>query len=592
MSDETLYYAALERLSSITSGSSDFQKICLVLIKTMYPNYDFEASEGGKGTKDGGYDGHASIMKAKLACSLERDYKRKIKSEVEKSKKNSDLFLFYLTNQIISETDKKPIKEDPFNEGIELFIFGIDVLSRELDNYFQNHNDPELYDLLCLSFLKVGERYRRGDVVRLNTVFNGTMYKKKAVIIDKNQYFNPNPYAEILIGENPLLDYILSCCSERNLSSFKNIALCGIGYLGKSFLMRMAYDTLIYNFSDKSICYNYQFLPFIQFHELKYYNYGILEANVKNNIDPLFIFLDGLDELNESRRITLNNEIQNILLKNNRVRFIIAGRNSSFLDFDIFSNSIQLYLEKYIDPNDKELKELIEEYADTPLSDLLPIPTYRNFVLEKGISKDSKLEDFYKLLVQDNLEKDRLKIDRSNNISSRMTSALEIDIIIEKLSNFCFEQFINKRNVFTEIELRENISNVSQFIFILNSSIIDYYDVNNVSFITNFYYEYFVSNALLSKSKKIITEIFFTRGKIKVLYIDLLLFFMNCARTKSKEIFHFIKRKMLYDDISCILLCEFDSIPNKDRYEFFISILDLFDNPLFTPVFKINNTTD
>jgi hypothetical protein len=572
MSDETLYFAALERLSSITSGSSDFQKICLVLIKFMYPTYDFEVSEGGEGMKDGGYDGHASLIKAKLACSLEKDYKRKIKNEVEKSKKNSDQQLFYLSNQIISEPEKLRIIADPDNMGIDLFIFGIDVLSRELEKYFQNNNDPELYDLLCLSFLKVGERYRRGDVERLNTVFNGTFYKKKIVIIDRNQYFNFNPYTETIIGENPLLEYILSCCLDRNLSSFKNIAFCGIGYLGKSFLMKMTFDTLIDKFSDKSSCFDYQFLPFIQFRELKYYNYGIIEDIVKNNIDPLLIFLDGLDELNETKRINLNNEIQNILKKNNRVRFIISGRNSSFFDFDIISNSMQLYLEKYTDYNDRELIKLIDEYNGTPIADLLSIPTYRNFVLEKIISKDSKLDELYNLLVKDNLEKDRRKSDRSNNISQRMNSVLQIDNIIEKLSCFCYELFIHKKNVFTENELKEYISNENHFIFIINSAIVDYHDKNNISFISNFFYEYFVSNALLSKCKRTITKVFFTRGKIKILYIDLLVFFMNCTKTRSENMFNFIKKKILNDDIVCILLCEFDLLIDKERYEYFISI--------------------
>jgi len=572
MGDETIYFTALERLSFITSGSSDFQKICLVLIKFMYPTYDFEVSEGGEGTKDGGYDGHASLSKAKLACSLEKDYKRKIKSEVEKSKKNSDKKLFYLSNQIISEPDKNRIKADPINEGIELIIFGIDVLSRKLENYFQDYNDPELYDLLCLSSLKVGVRYRRGDVKRFDPEFNGNMYKKRIVIIDKNQYFITNPYAETIIGENPLLEYILSGCLEKKLLSFKNIALCGIGYLGKSFLMKMTFDNLIDKFSDKNSYFKFQFLPFIQFRELKYYSYGAIEDIVKNNTDPLIIFLDGLDELSESKRIDLNNEIQNVLIKNNSVRFIVAGRNSSFFDFDIFSNSVQLYLEKYIDYNDKGLMELMKEYDGTPIADLLPIPTYRNFVLEKVISKDSKLEEFYKLLVKDNLDKDRRKSDRSNNISQRMTSVIKTDDIIKEISEFCYKLFINKRNVFTESELKEHIIIESHFIFIINSAIIDYHDENNISFISNFYYEYFVSNALLSKSEKIITKIFFSRGKIKILYIDLLVFFMNCAKTKSRKIFVSIKRKMLKDDIVCILLCEFDSLTDKERYEHFLSI--------------------
>ena len=569
MSNETLYFAALERLSSITSGSSDFEKICLKIIKFMYPDYDFEVSEGGLGTKDGGYDGHASLKKAKLACSIEKNYKRKIKSEIEKSKMNSDQFLFYLSNQIISEQEKNHIKADPINAGIDLFIFGIDVLSRKLDKYFEDNSDPELYDLLCLSFLKVGERYRRGDVKQFDISFNGNMYKKRIDIIDNNHYYN---VAKTVISENPLLDYILSCCLESNLSSFNNISLCGIGYLGKSFLMKLTFNTLINEFSDKNSYFKYQFLPFIQFRELKYYSNGIIENIVKNNIEPLLIFLDGLDELNESKKIDLNNEIQNILINNNRVRFIIAGRNSSFIDFDIFSNSVKLYLEKYSDPYDMELITLIEEYNGTPIADLLPIPTYRNFVLENRISKDSRLEEFYNLLVQNNLMKDKEKRDRSNNISQRISSEKEIDTIIKEISEFCYGLFIRKMNVFTEKEIKEHIKNENHFIFVIYSAIIDYQDKDNISFISNFYFEYFISNTLLTKSKGIITNIFFTEGKIRISSIDILMLFMNCAKTGSKEIYYLIKRKMLNDDIVCILLCEFDSIINKDRYDYFISI--------------------
>jgi hypothetical protein len=573
MSDKTLYFSALERLSSITSGSSDFEKICLKLIKSMYPDYDFEVSEGGEGTKDGGYDGHASLKKAKLACSIEKDYKGKIKSEVEKSIKNSDLQLFYLSNQRIPEPEKNRIKTSHINADIDLIIFGIDVLSQELENYFQVHNDPELYDLLCLSFLKVGERYSRGDVKHFDISFNGNIYKKRIVIIDKNQHYN---IAEPAISENPLLDYILSCCSERKLSSFMNITLCGIGYLGKSFLMKMTFDTLIKEFSDKNSFYKYQFIPFIQFRELKYYSRGIIEDIVKNNIDPLLVFLDGLDELNESKRIDLNSEIQNILINNNRVRFIISGRNSSFINFDIFPDSAQLYLEKYTYPSDKELINLIEEYSGTPIADLLPIPTYRNFVLEKRISRDSKLEEFYNLLVQNNLKRDKEKRDRSNNITQRMTSEREIDTIINEISEFCYELFIHKKNVFTESDLKEYIINENHFLFVIYSAIIDYHDKNNISFISNFYYEYFVSNALLTKGKNTIFKIFFTREKIKIPSIDLLMLFLSCAKTGAKNKYNFIKRKMCKDNIACILLCEFDSIDNSERYEHFIAIFKYY----------------
>jgi hypothetical protein len=572
VSDETLYFAALSRLSSITSGSTDFEKIGLKLINFIHPDYDFKIPEGGEGTKDGGYDGFDPIKKAKLACSLDKDYKRKINSEVKKSKNNSDLQLFYLSNQEIPEIEKKRIKAELENMGIDLIIYGIDILSQKLEKYFQEQYDPEFYDLLCLSSLKLGQRYSRGDVNSLDIKYYGEMYKKQIVIIDKNIYYNSNTYADKKIGTNPLLDFVLSSFSEKKLSSFKNIALCGIGYLGKSFLMKMTFNALIQEFSNKNNYEKYQFLPFIQFRELKYYHRGDIEDIVKNNIDPLLIFLDGLDELNESKKIDLNNEIQNILMSNNRVRFIIAGRNSSFIDIDIFHNSTHLYLEKHSDIDDLELLELITKYNGTPIADLLPIPSYRNFVLENNISSDSKLDEFYNLLVQNNLSRDKEKEDRSKNITSRMTSDVEINVVIEILSEFCYNLFINKNNVFSENELKSYIRNETYFIFVINSAIIDYQDKNNISFISNFYYEYFVSNALLIKSNKTISRIFFSRGKIKIAIIDILVIFMNCLKTKSLKRYKYFEKEITKDDIVYILLCEFDLLLNSDRYKYFISI--------------------
>jgi hypothetical protein len=569
MSNETLYYKALEKLSYNTLGSSDFEKISRILIKFIFKEYDFKPSEGGRGTQDGGYDGYDQNKRAKLACSLEKDYRGKIKNEIEKSKENGDLELFYLSNQKISEIEKNQMKADPTNKDIKLFIFGIDKLSREIENLFQNQNNPELYDLLGLSFLKVGELYRRCDAKIIDVEYNGKTYKKRTIINNKAN-------TEIKISENPLLDFILSCCSEGSIHSFKHIVLCGIGYLGKSFLMKKTFNTLIDEFSDTKNRFKYKFLPFILFYELKYYTQGSIISVIKNSIDPLFVFLDGLDELSEDAKIFLNNEIQNILRDNKYVRFIISGRNSSFIDLDIFSISNQLYLEKYLDPYDTELYNLMLEYKDTPIADLLPIPTYRNFILSKKISKNSKLEEFYTLLVKENLMKDKKKSDYSNKKTSRKTSFDVIDVIIEKLSEFCYELFIEKRNVFTECELKEKFSNDEYFILFMNSSIVDYKDENEISFISNFYFEYFVCNVLLTKNIKTIIQIFFTREKIKIPLIDILILFINCAKTKSKKMYESVMKKMLNNNIVCILLSEFDSIADNERYNYFISIFEKY----------------
>jgi hypothetical protein len=273
---------------------------------------------------------------------------------------------------------------------------------------------------------------------------------------------------------------------------------------------------------------------------------------------------------------TIKPEAPNILTHNNRVRFIISGRNASFINLEIFLSSCQLYLEKYQDLDDLELVQLMEEYKNTPIADLLPIPTYRNFVAERRISKDSKLEEFYKLLVENNLMKDKMRNDYSKEISQRMTSDIDINKIISEMSEFCYRLFIAKRIVFTETELKECLEDESNFIFVVNSSIIDYFNEYSISFISNFYYEYFVSNALLTKNKKIIIGNFFVRGKLQIPLIDIFVLFLNCARTKSKYLYNIFVKKIIKDNIVYILLCEFDSLTDGDRYKYYISIFKNF----------------
>jgi len=581
MSNETLYYTALERLNSYTSGSSDFENICRIIAKFMYPNYDFKIPEGGQGTKDGGYDGRDSTKKAKLACSIEKDYKNKIKSEVAKSEKNGDLEVMYFSNQIISEPDKLRIEEEIANKNIKVYISGIDELSKKIEEHFEyNHNnyDIELYDLLKLSFLKAGEYYRRGDAISIDDINIDKPYKKKIIINNRNSY---NSHSEEKISNNPLLDFILLHLSNDSKYIFSNISICGIGYLGKSYLMKSTCHYLIKEFSDKNKYDKYKILPYIQFQELKDYSMGVIRDLVKNYIDPVFIFLDGLDELSEPRKIELDSEINNILRVNKHINFIISGRNSSFVDIEIFSNSFQLYLVKYIDDDDIELKKLIDEYKGTPLEDLLPIPMYRNYVLEKRISKNINANDLCDLLVRDNFKKDRERRDHSEKKSSRTTSEDIIDNILKNMSEFCYNLFINNKNIFSELELKNHFKNNEHFIFIIYSSIIDYQDENHISFVSNFYFEYFVSNALLTKKREIIIESFFLKDKLYIPRIDILMIFLNILKSKSMEEYKYILENIKKENIVNILLCEFDIILDEDRYNYFESIFSEYKKKNF-----------
>ncbi|MCL2183063.1 MAG: hypothetical protein FWB85_06310 [Chitinispirillia bacterium] len=567
MSNVAQYSYALNRLNYTISGSSDFEKIAHVVIKYMYPKYDFKISEGGRGTQDGGYDGYDQAKKAKLACSTQIDYGRKIEEEVKKSKKNGDRIIFYLSTREISEPDKNSIKTKYLDTDIDdIYIFGIDELSRKLEDMFKEKYSPELYDLLGLSFLNVGPRYERSEAKPYKITFSGNIYKKRMVICEGD-------VAKVITGDNPLLDFVINYCTENKVDSFKNIILCGLGYLGKSFLMKTTFNRLIEEFSDKNNYCKYKFLPFIQFYELKHYSPMQISNDIKNPFEPLIIFLDGFDELNESKKIVLNNEIQNILNSNNCVRFIISGRNSSF-DIDIFSDKIQLNLEKCYDYNDIEFMRLREEYKDTPIADLLPIPMYRKFIQERRISKNSTLEEFYSLLIEERLLDDKKRADFSHGILTRGTSRIDITEFIAKISDFCYCLFIDKKNVFTEDELKKHFNDVNLFNFAIGLPIIDYQDVGNISFISNFYYEYFISNILLTQNKCTVCSNLFIRGKVRISSIDILVLYMSRVKIKSKKIYDYFMNKMCKYDIACILLCEFDSITDAERYAYFISIYE------------------
>jgi hypothetical protein len=566
MSNDNIYYNILKRLNDEISGSPDFEKIGRIIAKFMYPEYDFRIPEGGQGTKDGGYDGRDPIKRAKLACSTQKDYKEKIKSEVGKSKENGDLEIIYFSNQPIPEPIKLGIEKEIANENIKLYISGIDELSRKIDEYLKWHNDIELYDLLKVSSFKAGECYRRGDVKLLNVINIDKPYKKKIIINKRNSY---GSCSEEMISDNPLLDFVLLCLSNGSKYIFSNISMSGIGYLGKSYLMESTFNCLVNEFSNKNNYSKYKYIPYIQFCKLKYYSKGMVKDLVKNNIDPFLIFLDGLDELSEVTKIDLNSEIHNILNISTQINFVISGRNSSFADFEIYANSFQLNLVKFINYDDIELMRLIDEYKNTPLEELLPIPMYRNYVLEKRIPKNTNVNDLHRLLVRDNFKKDKERRDHSNKITSRTTSEETIDIIINSLSEFCYDLFSNDERVFNEHELKKHFTNNEHFIFIIYSSIIDYHDENHISFISNYYFEYFVSSVLLTKKTGKIIEYFFLRGKIYIPNIDILMMLLKMAKTNSFLKYKYIIEKIKKESVVNILLSEFDSISDEERYKYF-----------------------
>lgn len=574
MSNETLYFAALNRLSSVTSGSTDFDKISRILIKSMYPDYDFKPPEGGHGTRDGGYDGHDYFKKAKLACSLQEDYKVKIKDEVKKSKKHGDLQLFYFSNQPIPEDVKNQIKENPDNKGIELFIFGIDELSREIETYFQKeNNDACLYDLLALSSFRNGERYRRGDVQKLPIDYDGSLYPKKISIIENSDDKMRISNEIVLVDENPLFVYIHQMLCKNNWTTFPNIFLSGIGYIGKTFIYRLTFNQLIDVFSVEENHFKYNCLPFLQSLDLKYYAENSIISKILNPVDPLLMFLDGLDEITPSNRIILAKEISRTISTYPKVRFIISGRDSSYAELSGSLYSVQtLRIEKHVDPDDTDLIRILTEYNTTPIVDLLPIPLYRNFIKERSKYHFKSFADFIKTLIEENLQKDSSRNNYALNNPKRSTSIIALDMIINKLSDFCLNLFYNHSNIFTEDVLRTLFQEESTFFFILQSSIIDYKNSEHISFVSNFYYEYFVANGATKLNLFKSIRLFIRQNKIIISRLDVFVVFLKLLFSVSLLKYHFVQRIALYCSVEFILSCDFEIFSDITRCYYFKKI--------------------
>lgn len=601
MSNETLYFTALNRLSSVTSGSTDFEKISHILIKFMYPDYDFKPPEGGYGTRDGGYDGYDPLKKAKLACSLEKDYKFKIKNEIEKNKKHGDLQLFYSSNQPISDVVKNQIEKNPDNQGIELFIFGIDRLSREIEKYFQKKNDVCLYDLLDLSSLKNGERYRRGDVQKLSIDYDGSLYPKKISIIENNDDMIGISKGPVLVGENPLFIYIHQTLCENGWVTFPNIFLSGIGYIGKTFLSRLTFNQLIDAFSIEENHFTYNCLPFLQNLDLKYYAENSIISKILNPIDPLLIFLDGLDEIAPSNRIVLTKEINRITSSNPRVRFIISGRDSSYAELSGSLYSVQtLRIEKYVDPYDMDLMQILNEYNATPIADLLPIPVYRNFIKDQNKQRFKSFASLVKTLIENNLQKDNSRNDYALNNPKQATPSIALDMIISKLSVFCLNLFYYSGNIFTEDVLRTLFQEDATFFFILQSSIIDYKNREHISFVSNFYYEYFVANGATKLNLFKAIKLFIRRNKIIISHLDVFVVFLKILSSVSQLKYFLIQRKALYCSVDFSLVCDFEIFSDNTRYYYFKKIFQKYNfkkkfiyygrfRPEYGPLKNINN---
>lgn len=371
-----------------------------------------------------------------------------------------------------------------------------------------------------------------------------------------------------------LYEHISNLLKENELEKFPNIFVRGNAGVGKSTEMKFAYNKLLDKLSTSDSYRNYNFLPTPYLFELKNYYKGCLGEFQHET--PL-LFIDGLDELPSSKIMELIKELHIIqTTKNSSCRFILAGRGASFIIETSEFDHVDVELLTHIDT---ETQELISEFKGTPLESLVKIPFYRDFATRGDAHSLRTYKDFISALILDKLEKDRQRLDRSENrsSSSKSVSKLNLDKIQDNISKLVYNLFKSDRGVFTRDDLCEDWEDNEEFFFI-NSSLVDYNkNDKNFSFCSNVYFEYFLAKYYLTQDFALIQKDFFLpTGKVIVHHINIIAILLNLLPTETK-LYKRLSKKLNSETQAYILLTDYTLLPVQNRFNFYRKITNEYN---------------
>ena len=136
-----------------------------------------------------------------------------------------------------------------------------------------------------------------------------------------------------------------------------------------------------------------------------------------------------MDEISETNKIALAHKLQVTADTYKNIRFIIAGRDGGFSSeiTTALKNTKTLLLIPYNDTSDIKLSNLLKTYDDSPLSDLLFIPLFRTYFIQNQNKKINSFEEFYKLFIVNQLEKDKSTFDEAEKIPKRANAKSKIN---------------------------------------------------------------------------------------------------------------------------------------------------------------------
>ena len=437
----------------------------------------------------------------------------------------------------------------------------------ELKKWKNNHEGFVSSDIYNTYFQNIFAKQNEGVLRKQNIDVDGRIYSSRIIASQGDTVLKDEK------GTHCLADYLLSLAKNHKWEEFPDVFIQGIGGIGKSTEVKFAYNRFLDVFSDKKNYDDYNFFPVVYFFELRDFQKDFYKKFDEK--EDIILFLDGLDEISGSTLIELVKCLKNIRSQFTNIRLVISGRQASF-DSEINSvsqNKLSIELTDDFDQYESSNRKLIEKFQNSAIFDVISIPFYRNYL---EINEDiSGYKDFFEKAVFHLLDKDKQKSDYANNISAREKdkSPINKEKIIEDLSNLCYKTFCNGKIVFSEQELRD--STQENFWFIINSSLIKFSESENISFVSNLFFEYFLALYYLKHESKIKKGFFLSSGRLNVKFVNVVSIIFNIADSKTKLISR-LKKKLGKETNAYVLLTDYRTLSYQNRVDCYKKIFEEF----------------
>lgn len=384
-----------------------------------------------------------------------------------------------------------------------------------------------------------------------------------------------------LYGINSISEYIDTLIKEKEWIDYPDIFIEGIGGIGKSTELKIAYNNLLEIFQDTNNYDNYQFCPVPYFFELKDFQVNFFKHT--NNIDNIILFLDGLDEMSNSNIIEFQKYINNLRKQFPNIRFIITGRNAAFsiIQKTAFYKSITIKLSHLFSKEEDE--KFVQKYKGTKILDVIHIPFYRELLETEDVIG---YKDFFSKLLRKVLIKDKERIDYANNRTIRDKS-IDLEQIQNKFSLLCHNIFLNNSITFTEKNLQDNLQ--EDYNNVINSSLLSYKDENNISFSSNIIFEYFLARYYSTSSTSVIKrELFLSSGRLNIKYINVIGILLVLL-DKNSNLYNYLIQKLAKNTNAFIVLTDFTILSDEERWNYYIKIYNEY-NFKKEIIFYLNHT--